>query len=234
MDLDPTFLIVDSSPAEFGATELQVAEIQDYSYVAGPGRRCVVWLAGCRRRCPGCFQPQFFSFAVGRRYRVEELAERILAIQGIDGVTFSDGEPFEQSSALAELCRILKSRTDLSLLAYTGYQVEWLRGADDQYCDFLDTLDVVIDGEYRENEAGTYLWRGSRNQRIIFLKGEANPEALNASSTVQQEIQLTVTSSNVLLTGFPDERSSRDLEASLKKKGIITAPAKKVADDGEA
>lgn len=231
MELDPTFLILDSSPPKFNTTELQVAEIQDYSYVAGPGRRCVVWLAGCHRRCPGCFQSQFFSFTVGRRYVIEELAERILRVSGIDGVTFSGGEPFEQSGALAKVCRILKSRSDLSLLAYTGYQLEQLRESSERNVELLSTLDVLIDGEYREDKAGTYLWRGSQNQRVVFLNGDDRDKTLESPAVCSQEIQLTVTSSRVVLSGFPDDKTSRELKNSLRKKGVIFAPAGRNADD---
>lgn len=227
MELDPTFLIVDSSPPEFASTGLQVAAIQDYSYVAGPGRRCVIWLAGCHRRCPACFQPQFFSFSAGRRYQIDELAEYILGISGIDGVTFSGGEPFEQSAALANVCRILRARSALSLLSYSGYRLEWLRDKSQQHCDFLETLDIIIDGEYRENEAGSYLWRGSRNQRVIFLKGGDDYQLRNSAKIRQQEIQVTLTSSRVVLTGFPDEPSSREFQAALERRGVVIALPRK-------
>ncbi len=185
---DSTFLIVDSMPPQFSPFELQVADIQEYSYVAGPGRRCVVWMAGCNRRCPGCFQPQFFSFNAGHRYYVEELAERILRINGIDGVTFSGGEPFEQSEALANLCKILKAQSELSLLSYTGYRLEYLREKS-QHGGFLSTLDMLIDGEFRETEAGAYLWRGSRNQRLIDLKGGKPDQPLFLSSLRQHRFR---------------------------------------------
>jgi anaerobic ribonucleoside-triphosphate reductase activating protein len=232
VELDRTFLIVDSSPPEFAPTELQVADIQDYSYVAGPGRRCVIWLAGCHRRCPGCFQPHYFSFRAGRRYHINELAERILGISGIDGVTFSGGEPFEQSAALASICRILKARSDLSLLSYSGYRLEWLRDESQQHLDFLETLDIIIDGEYQENEAGSYLWRGSRNQRVIYLKSGDDYQSRDSAKIGQQQIQITLTSSRVVLTGFPDEASSREFQAALERRGLlITAPQKEKDSD---
>ena len=231
MEVDPTFLITDSLPPEFSATQLQVAEIQKYSYVAGPGRRCVVWLAGCHRRCPGCFQPQFFSFAAGRKYSVDELVEEILGIDGIDGVTFSGGEPFEQSAALANVCRRLKSQSDLSLLSYTGYRLEWLRNECQRHRDFLETLDIVIDGEYRKDEAGSYLWRGSRNQRLIYLKGGQDHRIHDSLETVQQKIQVTLTPTEVVLTGFPDEMLSPAFEAALMKRGVVVASPRKSEDN---
>ncbi len=233
MKLDPTFLIVDAGPPAFGKTELMVAAIQNHSYVAGPGRRCVVWLAGCHRRCPGCFQPQYFAFDNGEQYGVEELTARILSVDGIDGVTFSGGEPFEQSLALAEVCRSLKASSDLSILSYTGYRLEWLRDHGEQFGELLDMIDILIDGEYREDEAGTYLWRGSRNQRIIFLSADIKADYPGSSSVAPQEIQLTVTPSRFVLTGFPDEESSRSFQAALKKKGImVSRTSKDQGNDG--
>ena len=233
MELDTTFLIVDSAPPQFVPEELQVADIQDYSYVAGPGLRCVIWLAGCNRRCPGCFQPQYFSFSAGRRYQVDEIADHILGISNIDGVTFSGGEPFEQSEALASVCRILKARSDLSLLSYTGYRLEWLRDRSQNHRNFLETLDIIIDGEYRENEAGSYLWRGSRNQRVIYLKSGENKQLIAATETGQQQIQVTLTSSNLVVTGFPDGPSAFAFRSALMRRGVILASSKEgTANEG--
>lgn len=231
MELDSTYLIVDSSPPEFAPAELQVADIQDYSYVAGPGRRCVIWLAGCHRRCPGCFQPHYFSFDMGRRYHADELVERILGVSGIDGVTFSGGEPFEQSYALANVCRMLKARSDLSLLSYTGYRLEWLRDRPQQYRDFLETLDIIIDGEYRENEAGSYLWRGSGNQRVIYLKSAESDLLHDPAEIRQQQIQVTLTSSDLVLTGFPDGPTSQAFQSAMMTRGVIISSPRKAIND---
>src|SRR5688572_13333358 len=80
------------------------------STVNGPGARAVVWLQGCGLRCPGCFNPATHSFDRDRDKTVEEVAERVLACEGIEGVTFSGGEPFQQAGDLRRLCEYIKFR----------------------------------------------------------------------------------------------------------------------------
>lgn len=227
MDLDDTFLIVNYALPNFSERELIVADFQERSFVVGPGTRTVIWLAGCRRRCPGCFQPQYFSFDCGQRLPTAEVAERILSIEGIDGVSFSGGEPFDQCSALLDLCRILKRRSRLSLLSYTGYRLEWLQQNAERYGELLSLLDILIDGEYRNDEAGPFLWRGSRNQRVIDLQQSRTSPVSELPTTDTQEVQLAVTGSNVIVTGFPDSDSILKLRDAMGRRGILLDEVKK-------
>ena len=73
------------------------------SEVNGPGIRAVVWVQGCPFRCEGCFNERFLPFSPAQQVSVSELAGTILSLPGIDGVTFSGGEPFAQAGPLAEL-----------------------------------------------------------------------------------------------------------------------------------
>ncbi len=36
----------------------------------GPGRRVVLWVAGCRKRCPGCISPEMQDPANGRLFNI--------------------------------------------------------------------------------------------------------------------------------------------------------------------
>ena len=57
------------------------------SAVNGPGERAVVWFQGCDLHCRGCFNPASHPFDRDRAKRVEQVAEWVLACQGIDGLT---------------------------------------------------------------------------------------------------------------------------------------------------
>ena len=82
---------------------VNVAAFLPRSRANGPGERAVVWVQGCPRPvCPGCWNPAFLDVNhEATRVSVPDLAARILALDGLDGVTFSGGEPFHQAAALA-------------------------------------------------------------------------------------------------------------------------------------
>ncbi|EMI24605.1 anaerobic ribonucleoside-triphosphate reductase activating protein [Rhodopirellula europaea SH398] len=239
LKLDSTYLIKDSEAPDFGDAHVQVAKFQPMSYVAGPGCRCVVWVAGCRRRCPGCFQSQFFDFAAGELTAVEALANRILEVEGIEGVTFSGGEPFEQSAALSRVCEIVKRESNLTTLAYTGYRAEALASDLPKHGAFLNSLDILIDGAYEQHLAGRYLWRGSSNQKVRMrdvgdeqadlelplLEGDV----LNANAP---EVQVAVDDETLVLTGFPDDDVDDALRRSLLKRGVILGPQQRSSKRG--
>lgn len=77
----------------------------DCSEVNGPGCRAVVWVQGCARECPGCFNPDSWPFEINQLIAVDTLAKNILSNPRNTGVTFSGGEPFWQAPALAALAR---------------------------------------------------------------------------------------------------------------------------------
>ena len=80
------------------------------STVNGPGLRAVVWFQGCDLLCRGCWNPATHPFTRELDRPNSEVGDWILACPGIDGVTFSGGEPFQQASALLELCEYVKLR----------------------------------------------------------------------------------------------------------------------------
>jgi anaerobic ribonucleoside-triphosphate reductase activating protein len=129
--------------------QLNIMGYLNRSEVNGPGCRAVVWVQGCWRECPDCFNPSSWSFAVNQLVSVEELAERILSEPFNQGVTFSGGEPFLQAPALAALAKQIKT-AGLNVMSFTGYTLSELRspnalkGAE----DLLDQLDILIDGPY--------------------------------------------------------------------------------------
>lgn len=101
---------------------LNMAAFLPVSRSNGPGRRAVVWVQGCTRSCSGCFNQEMRPFVDKELITARELAGRILAIEDIEGVTFSGGEPFEQAEALAELAEQLADR-GLTIVIFTGYTV---------------------------------------------------------------------------------------------------------------
>ncbi|TYQ28383.1 radical SAM protein [Pseudanabaena sp. UWO311] len=129
--------------------QLNIMGYLNRSEVNGPGCRAVVWVQGCWRECPDCFNPASWSLAVNQLVSVEELAERILSEPANQGVTFSGGEPFLQATALAALAKQIKT-AGLNVMSFTGYTLSELRSpkAPEGAVDLLNQLDILIDGPY--------------------------------------------------------------------------------------
>lgn len=184
------------------------------SYVNGPGARAVLWVQGCPIRCPGCFNPHTHSFEPRQWVTVEALAERILKLKGIEGVTYSGGEPFAQAEALAELSERLRER-GLSILSYSGYPLEEIRqSGDPAKLKLLSLLDILIDGPFVLAKKKPLLWRGSANQRVHFLTERYRPwEPVIQEEAQRIEVSLS-SDGRLTMTGFPgiaDERQLREL-----------------------
>ena len=147
---------------------LNVDRVKERTKVLGPGTRVAIWFHGCPHKCPGCVASAMNESTDYGRFTPEELADRVLAVSGVEGVTISGGEPFAQDvesmgSFLSAVCD-----ANLSVMAYTGYLREELE-SDAGKCALLRYVDILVDGPYVESEDHGELWRGSANQRIHCL-----------------------------------------------------------------
>lgn len=181
---------------------INLHEFVPRSRANGPGERAVVWVQGCPRRCLGCFNPTTQAFVTQELVNVDELESRILAQEGINGVTFSGGEPFEQAEALAELARRLQKR-GLTVVCYTGYTIEQLwAGNREDWNALLSEVDLLIDGPFIESERCHEPYRGSANQQLFYLSGRISPENVEEA---HQTAELTLSlDGSLTATGFPE------------------------------
>ncbi len=159
---------------------LNVYKILDKTSVEGPGVRFCIWVQGCNRRCKDCWAEETWKFGIGKDYSVEELFEMIKATEGIEGVTFLGGEPFEQSKELSELAKLIKD-TGLSVVCFTGYTLEELQiKKDEQVNALLANIDLLIDGAFEYDKFDlSRPWVGSSNQRYLFLTDFYTPETVS-------------------------------------------------------
>ena len=193
-----------------------VAAWEERSIVNGPGERFVLWMQGCPFRCPGCFNPDYLQFNERPGLRVEKLAEWIKSVNGIEGVTYSGGEPMAHARALYFLSRELK-KVELTIVCYSGYTLEELNGLDDPWGDrLLSCIDVLIDGRYDRLKQANLPWRGSTNQRIHFLTdtyahlaGEVNQE--------RKDVELIIGVNTLVATGIFDVEFLNQLERVLNE-----------------
>ena len=160
---------------------LRVAGLVNDSIVDDPGSRFTVFVQGRPHHCPGCHNPQSHDPNGGEVVTLEEIEARIAKNPMFSGVTFSGGEPFEQSAALAELGRWVREQ-GLELAVYTGYTFEQLLDKPGAR-ELLDVTNTLIDGRFELAQKSLLLrFKGSRNQRVLDVQkslaaGQAIPDA---------------------------------------------------------
>ncbi len=161
---------------------MRLAGLQPESIVDGPGIRFTVYFQGCSHRCPGCHNPETHDPAGGSLVELDQLLAQIESSQAIDGVTFSGGEPFEQTLVAVTLAAEV-ARLGLDLVIYSGYTFEELiiKSKSDQSTFYLLQAGcLLVDGPFVQAEKDLNLaYRGSRNQRLIDL-----PRSLNTGKAV--------------------------------------------------
>lgn len=180
---------------------LNLGAWEERSRANGPGVRFVLWMQGCSLHCPGCINPEFWSFEPAQKLTVKEMAERILSVDGIEGVTYSGGEPSFQAKALLELSQLLKTN-GLTVVSYSGFTLdELMHSTDPEVPAWLATLDMLIDGPYQRSNAKATLWRGSSNQRVHFFS-DAYRHLANQVERSQQVVELIAGNDHWKLVGI--------------------------------
>jgi anaerobic ribonucleoside-triphosphate reductase activating protein len=152
----------------------------------GPGLRAVVFFQGCTLACRGCFNPETHSFA-GTEVTVDAAADKVLRAHkehGVEGVTFTGGEPMQQAPALLELMQILRQQVpNLSFSMFSGYgELElalgryWTWGRDDSeterrllWEEIRGHLDFAVLGRFNEAQPSGLPLRTSRSQALRML-----------------------------------------------------------------
>ena len=154
--------------------------IKNCDIANGIGVRVTLFVSGCTNRCPGCFQPETWSFAYGEPFTAE--TERyildLLAPGYINGLTLLGGEPFEpenQRVLLPFVRTVRETYPQKTIWAFSGFVYEdMLRAGCHAHCEvtaeLLSLIDVLVDGPFMETMRDISLrFRGSGNQRIIDL-----------------------------------------------------------------
>ena len=165
---------------------IKLAGIVPESYVDGPGIRFTIFVQGCPHHCKGCHNPETHDFEGGRLADTDRIIKKVQQFPLVHGVTFSGGEPFCQSGALAHIAEELKP-LGYHIMSYSGFTFEQLYEKSAQEEDvkkLLGLLDILVDGRFvLEQKTLELKFRGSRNQRIIDV-----PESLRNGRAVSVDI----------------------------------------------
>lgn len=138
------------------------------------GIRYVVFTQGCPHHCPGCQNPETWSFDGGEIKDTADIIKEFSSNPLLDGITLSGGEPFKQREACTELAKAAHER-GLSVWCYTGYTYEKLFVmCRRSVFELLNNIDVLVDGRFEQDKKSLDLhFKGSSNQRIFYLKDGA-------------------------------------------------------------
>ena len=157
---------------------MNYATIKKTDVANGPGVRVSLFVSGCTHHCKGCFNSVAWDFQYGQAYTKETEQEilQALAPDYIRGLSLLGGEPLEPENRAAVLTLVKKVRKNYpqkTIWCYTGYDFDkdlmaWLEAGDSVITELLPLLDVIVDGEYKEECRNLRLpFRGSENQRIL-------------------------------------------------------------------
>lgn len=169
--------------------------------------------------------PHYADLRGGKEVMVGYLAEELLShVKGHTGLTISGGEPFEQAKALAQLVQHVTMSSDIDVMCYSGFTLNEIRSGPKEWAELLSMLDILIDGEYREEEPTDLVWRGSENQKMILLskRAEKYMQYVNMRMSGPRQLHLEIgDSGRIHIIGIPSRGDLRRLTKALEEKGIF-------------
>ena len=153
----------------------------------GPGFRCTLFCSGCKRGCPGCFNPEAQNPEFGQLFDdgAKEKIFKELSDENCDGLSLLGGEPMSVCSdnrrQIIQLCKEVKRKfPNKTVWLWSGYTFEEI-AADPYMKDILLYIDVLVDGPFlMEKKDLSCPWRGSSNQRVIDV-----PKTMQRGSIVE-------------------------------------------------
>ena len=76
---------------------MNYSTIKYFDIANGEGVRTTLFVSGCRRGCPGCFNAEAWDFSAGKPFtrEIEDEILESLSASYVDGLTLLGGEPME-------------------------------------------------------------------------------------------------------------------------------------------
>jgi len=182
-------------------TSFNMAHIESHTHIYGPGTRFAIWLQGCTLGCKGCWNTHMWPHKDKTLLDREELYQKIVNTPEINGVTLLGGEPLEQAGNTLWLIKMLKEKTSLTIVVYTGFKQSELE-AKGYWSALYENSDLIISGRYQQSLRNTYLrLRGSTNQKLIY----PDASSLTNENDDVNEIEIVINELGAITTlGYPD------------------------------
>ena len=176
---------------------MNYADIKSYDVANGTGIRVSLFVSGCTHRCKGCHNAEAWDFDYGKPFTEESIDYIMKELEPdyYSGLTLLGGEPFEHSNQIGILPLLRRFREvyprekydvhHKNVWCFSGYTfeddilndmcVKW-----DETREMLSYIDILVDGEFHEDEKNLKLFfKGSANQKTILV-----PESLERGETI--------------------------------------------------
>ena len=205
---------------------MKIARVLYPVTVLGPGKRIAIWVSGCGRRCEGCANPELWKAKPEQEVAVSDFITAVKQLLGeriksVNGITISGGEPFDQPEELLQLVKELKQITG-DILVFTGYTREQL-ASNSLNAAILDTIPVLVDGPYQENDNQGEVLRGSVNQRYFYRDDEVKNkyEKYMQEHTGKHLVENFTVKDGVVSVGIHKKDFEKELTKRLGRKQIV-------------
>lgn len=151
------------------------AKIYKADIANGKNFRVSLFMSGCARNCPGCFNKEAQDPNFGQIFD-DDAKQKIfneLEYNWCKGLSILGGEPLSKLSnnrkVTINFAKEVKEKFPTKNIAlWTGYTIEEIKN-DNSMKDILKYIDVLIDGPFIEELKDLSIpFRGSSNQRILY------------------------------------------------------------------
>lgn len=153
--------------------KLRTGGIEYHNKTSAPWLSTEIFVTGCYKNCPGCFNQRLRNFDEGNLIPTDEVIDCMKKFVDYKRITFSGGEPFLQAETLAYIAKELR-KEGFIIVCYSGYTAEELPYLFPHARDLLENIDVLVDGIFIKELLTPidkeYKFVGSNNQRIINIQ----------------------------------------------------------------
>ena len=157
---------------------LRMDSVEYHNKTSAPWISTELFVTGCFKRCPDCFNKSLQSFNNGRNIPIKDIYWDFIKNVPYKRVTFGGGEPFLQAEPLFYLSRALR-KSGFTVLCYSGYTADELPYLFSCTQDLIEEIDILVDGPFikdlfvpivpiSENNESNFI--GSSNQRMINVQ----------------------------------------------------------------
>jgi anaerobic ribonucleoside-triphosphate reductase activating protein len=200
---------------------LNLAEIYIGTEALGPGKRAAIWVQGCPFACRGCIAPEWTIDKPAQIIPISELVGKISQAKELQGLTISGGEPMLQAKALTLLIKELSKIKEYDVICFTGYKLDQLRKNPPNgfIWEFLEFIDVLVDGPYIEPLNNNLGLRGSSNQKIHYLSNRLKNYDFENQA---RKVEIVLKNKEALMVGIPSQSLLKVFNGLLGPESLKT------------